>query len=91
MEEVLLPFLLKSCSASNPLEHQPGVQKVLDLVWVCMEVSYSSLILCTKSSYFTFGPRKQNYSKQTGLLSDETKYGNFALTTELHDKVNYPR
>ena len=42
VEEVLLPFLLKSCSSSNPLEHQPGVQKVLDLMWVCMEVSCSN-------------------------------------------------
>ena len=39
VEEVLLPFLLKSCSETSPLEHQPGVQKVLDLMWVCMEVS----------------------------------------------------
>ena len=38
VEEALLPFLLKSCSGSNPLEHQPGVHKVLDLMWVCMEV-----------------------------------------------------
>ena len=38
VEEVLLPFLLKSCSGSNPLEHQPGVHKLLDLMWVCMEV-----------------------------------------------------
>ena len=39
VEEVLLPFLLKSCSGSNPLDHQPGVHKMLDLMWVCMEVS----------------------------------------------------
>ena len=39
VEEVLLPFLLKSCSETSPLEHQPGVEKVLDLMWVCMEVS----------------------------------------------------
>ena len=38
VEEVLLPFLLKSCSGSNPLDHQPGVHKMLDLMWVCMEV-----------------------------------------------------
>ena len=44
VEEVLLPFLLKSCSGSNPLEHQPGVHKVMDLMWVCMEVSKCFLI-----------------------------------------------
>ena len=39
VEEVLLPFLLKSCSGSSPLDHQPGVHKILDLMWVCMEVN----------------------------------------------------
>ena len=39
VEEVLLPFLLKSCSETSPLEHQPGVEKLLDLMWACMEVS----------------------------------------------------
>ena len=39
VENVLLPFLLKSCSGGNPLSEQPGVQKMLDLMWVCMEVS----------------------------------------------------
>ena len=39
VEEVLLPFLLKSCVGCNPVEHRPGVHKILDMIWVCMEVS----------------------------------------------------
>ncbi|KXJ20214.1 E3 ubiquitin-protein ligase RNF123 [Exaiptasia diaphana] len=37
VEKVLLPFLLKSCSGGNPLSDQPGVKKMLDLMWACME------------------------------------------------------
>ena len=38
VEAALIPFLLKSCSdTANPCEIHPGVMKMLDLMWACME------------------------------------------------------
>ncbi|XP_029185488.2 E3 ubiquitin-protein ligase RNF123-like [Acropora millepora] len=72
-EEVLLPFLLRSCSSSSPLEHQPGVHKVLDLMWVCMEdfelepcLSHllNSLVKC-----YWFQPVSMDFTSQVHCLT----------------------
>lgn len=65
VEEVLLPFLLKSCVGCNPVEHRPGVHKILDMMWVCMEVSWvwacstSFLIFAKTSIYLSPSPPLQ--------------------------------
>lgn len=72
-EEVLLPFLLKSCSSNNPLEHQPGVHKVLDLMWVCMEDFELEPCLChllnALIKCYWFQPVTMDFRSQVHCLS----------------------
>ncbi|KAK2550933.1 E3 ubiquitin-protein ligase RNF123 [Acropora cervicornis] len=91
-EEVLLPFLLRSCSSSSPLEHQPGVHKVLDLMWVCMEdfelepcLSHllNSLVKC-----YWFQPVSMDFtSQETSKPSEESKTEYMAACNMLRNKV----
>lgn len=84
VEEVLLPFLLKSCSGSNPLDHQPGVHKILDLMWVCMEEfeiePCLSHLLNALIKFYWFQPVTLDFRSQVRCLS-------LALAILKHDRT----
>ncbi|RMX52910.1 hypothetical protein pdam_00010966 [Pocillopora damicornis] len=68
VEEVLLPFLLKSCVGCNPVEHRLGVHKILDMMWVCMEefelVPSLSHLLNALIKYYWFQPVTMDFRRQ---------------------------
>ncbi|XP_058956271.2 E3 ubiquitin-protein ligase RNF123 [Pocillopora verrucosa] len=73
VEEVLLPFLLKSCVGCNPVEHRPGVHKILDMMWVCMEefelVPSLSHLLNALIKYYWFQPVTMDFRQQVHCLT----------------------
>jgi len=38
VETFLLPMLLDSCNIEAPFEIQTGIKRVLEMIWICLEV-----------------------------------------------------
>eukprot|EP00111_Clytia_hemisphaerica_P002840 TCONS_00008011-protein len=72
VETYFLPMLLDSCNAEAPFDVQPGIKRILEMIWVCLEdfeiqPLMDSLIWALVKSYW-HGPVNPDYIKQLKLL-----------------------